>query len=209
MFFSMIVFLLVQVAPAQMPNFSPFSADFQITSSRGDHGSSTINGQVYAAAGHIRINMASAGHRSALITDLATQTSHILLVDQQMYFEYKASEPPNRGQDTPAKDLKPYDPNQPCANQPNVTCKKIGVEEVSDRTCDHWELADKQGKVVNLWIDEKLHFPVKVTNSDSAMLLANIMEGEPDSGLFRIPANYEKLDIRHVKAKGKGGPPQK
>jgi hypothetical protein len=209
MFFSMIVFLLVQVAPAQMPNFSPFSADFQIASTRGDNGSRDINGQVYAATGRIRVNMASAGHRSALITDLAAQTSDILLVDQQMYLEYKASEAPNRGQDTPAQDLKPYDPNQPCANRPDVTCKKIGVEEVSGRTCDHWELVDKQGKVVNLWIDEKLHFPVKVTTSDSTMLLTDIMEGEPDAGLFQIPANYEKLNIGHLKTNGKGRPPQK
>ncbi len=65
------------------------------------------------------------------------------------------------------QDLHPYDPENPCATQPDVTCKKIGVETVSGRTCDHWEMTDKQGKVANVWVDQKLHFPIKMVSQDS------------------------------------------
>jgi len=48
---------------------------------------------------------------------------------------------------------------------------------------------------------EKLPFPIEVTTSDSTTLHSDITEREPDAGLFQIPANYEKLDTDHVKAR--------
>ena len=108
-----------------------------------------------------------------------------------------------------AQDLKPFDPDHPCASQPDVTCKKIGVEEVSGRTCGHWEVTDKQGRVSNLWIDQKLHFPVKATTKDSTMLLTNIKEGQPDASLFQIPSGFQKLDTVRKTPPGPGGPPRK
>ena len=91
--------------------------------------------------------------------------------------------------------------------QPDLTCKKIGVEEVSGRTCDHWEITDKQGKVSNFWIDQKLHFPVKVTSQDATMLLTNIKEGEPDASLFQIPPGFHKIDMGGMMPPGAGRPP--
>ena len=89
-----------------------------------------------------------------------------------------------------------------------MTCKKIGVEEVSGRTCDHWEMTDKQGKVANIWIDQKLHFPIKTVSAGLDMLLTNIKEGEPDASLFQIPAGFHKMDMGGMMPPGAGGPPQ-
>jgi hypothetical protein len=85
------------------------------------------------------------------------------------------------------QDLKPYDPENPCANQSELTCKKIGVEEVSGRTCDHWEITHKDGTVSNVWIDQKLHFPIKTVSQNSTLLLTNIKEGEPRRQPFPDP----------------------
>ena len=104
------------------------------------------------------------------------------------------------------QDLRAYDPEHPCASQPDVTCKKIGVEEISGRTCDHWEVTDKQGRVTNLWIDQKLHFPIKVTTQDSTMFLTNIKEGQPDASLFEIPSGFHKLDLGALMPPGGGQP---
>ena len=141
------------------------------------------------------MNLENGGHQTAMITDLATKTTDILLVEQQMYIEHKAGQLPARGPGSGAQELKPYDAQNPCANQPDVTCKKIGVEEVSGRTCDHWQITDKQDRVTDLWIDQKLSFPVKVTTKDSMMLLTNVKEGQPEASLFEIPAGYHKLDM--------------
>ena len=78
----------------------------------------------------------------------------------------------------------------------------------SGRTCDHWEVTNKQGKVSNLWIDEKLHFPVKVTSQDASMLLTNIKEGQPDATLFQIPPGFQKIDMGNMMSPGMGRPPQ-
>jgi len=199
--------LLFQLASAQVPQLSPFSADLQITSTRSNTGPRDVTGQVYVGSGHIRVNMEGSGHKTALLTDFAAKTTDILLLDQQMYIEQKIKQTSGPGPTTVAQDLKPFDPDNPCASQPDVTCKKVGVEGVSGRTCDHWEVTDKQGRVANLWIDQKLHFPVKVTSQDSTMLLSNIKEGQPDASLFVIPSGFEKLETSPAKPPRAAGPP--
>jgi len=205
---ALLTFFLCRLASSQIPQISPFSADLQISSTRSDTGPRDITGQVYIGDGHIRMNMETAGHKTAVITDLATRTTDVLLPEQQMYVEHKAGQMPGRGPDQMTEDLKPYDPDNPCGTQADLTCKKIGVEEVSGRTCDHWEVTNKQGKVSNLWIDEKLHFPVKVTSQDASMLLTNIKEGQPDATLFQIPPGFQKIDMGNMMSPGMGRPPQ-
>ncbi len=120
----------------------------------------------------------------------------MLMVEQKMYIEHKAGQMQGRGPGSNfTQELHPYDPENPCANQPDITCKKIGVETVSGRTCDHWEITDKKGQVSNLWVDQKLHFPIKATTSDSSILLSNMKEGEPEASLFQVPSDYRKMDM--------------
>ena len=199
------IFLLIQLASAQVRHLTPFTADMQMTSTRGGH---DMDGKMFVGSGHMRMNMASAGHETAIITDFATKTVDILLVQQQMYMEHKAGEMAGRGPGSMTQDLKPYDPQNPCANQSDLTCKKIGVEEVSGRTCDHWEITHKDGTVSNVWIDQKLHFPIKTVTQDSTWLLTNISEGEPDASLFQIPAGFKKMDMGGMMPPGMGRPPQ-
>jgi hypothetical protein len=190
-----IVILSAAFAAAQVPQLSPFSADMQMTSTRGPQGAQEMTGKIFVGSGHMRLNMDTSGRQLAILTDFATQTVDILMVQQQMYMEHKAGEAGGRGPGSMTHDLHSYDPENPCANQPDIACKKIGVETVSGRTCDHWEITDKNGKVTNVWVDEKMHFPVKVTSPDTTILLTNIVEGEPDASLFKIPAGYTKIDV--------------
>lgn len=200
--------LVAQLGYAQVPQFLPFSADLQITTSRNPMGASDISGKVYAGNGHIRLNLGAQGRETAVITDFATKTTDILMVQQQMYLEHKGGASRGRLPGDGSDELHPYDPQNPCANQPELTCKKIGVETVSDRTCDHWEVTNKNGRVTNIWIDEKLGFPLKVVSSDSTLLLSNVIEGEPDASLFKVPEGYKKLDVNTVMGPGgSGGPP--
>jgi Domain of unknown function (DUF4412) len=198
------VLVLLQLAAAQIPKLVPFTANMQMTSTRG--GSPDMTGKLFVGAGHLRMNMGTAGHETAVITDFATQTSDILMVDQQMYIESKAGQTPGRGPGQITQDLKSYNPENPCASQPDWTCKKIGVEEVNGRTCDHWEVTDKQGKVSNFWIDQKLHFPVKLVTQDSTITLSNIQEGEADASLFQVPAGFRKMDLGGMMPPGMGAP---
>jgi len=187
--------LLSASAHAQLPQIMPFTADLQISTTNPQANFQDITGKVYAGNGHVRMNMESGGHATALITDFATKTTDVLLIDQKMYLEHKVDALRGNKSDMMTDSMKPYDPANPCANEPDVTCKKIGVEQVSGRTCDHWEVIDKKDRVTNLWIDQQLHLPIKLVTKDATMLLSDIQEGEPDPSLFTIPAGYHKLDL--------------
>lgn len=199
--------LIVQFAAAQVPQFTPFSADMQITST-GARGPADMNGKLYVGSGHMRMDMEMQGQQSAVITDFATQTVDILMIQPKMYMEHNMGQMQRRGPGSTTADLHPYDPENPCASQPDITCKKIGEEVVSGRTCEHWEITDKNGRVSNVWIDPKLHFPVKATTQDGSILLSNIKEGQPDAGLFQIPAGFTKMDMGGMMGPGMGRPPQ-
>ena len=189
--------LLSAFAYGQSPQIMPFSADLQISTTRPEASVQEITGKVYAGNGHVRLNMESGGHATVLITDFATKTTDVLLIDQKMYIEYKvdALRGPKPDVSGLSDNLRPYNPQNPCANEPDVTCKKFGVEQVSGRTCDHWEVTDKKGRVTDLWIDQQLHLPIKIVTKDVTTLLSNIKEGEPDASLFTIPAGYHKLNL--------------
>jgi len=198
---------LLTIAAAQVPQFSPFTADMLLKSTAGAQGPLEMNGKIFVGTGHMRLNMSMQGHETAVITDFTSKTVDILMVEPKMYMEQKAGAAPGPGMGgNPADDLKPFDPENPCANQPDITCKKIGEETVSDRNCEHWEITDKNGKVVNVWIDPKLHFPVKAVTKDATILLTNIQEGQPDASLFHVPPDFHKLDMSGMMPPGTGRP---
>ena len=53
----------------------------------------------------------------------------------------------------------------------------------------------KDGSVSNVWVDQKLRFPIKTVTKEDTWELTNIEEGEPAATLFVIPAGYRKIDL--------------
>jgi hypothetical protein len=184
-------------AIAQVPQISPFSADMHLTSTHGSEGAREINGKMYFSQGHMRMDMDTGPHgASILITNLATQTTDMLMPQQHMYMEFNADQAAMAHRPGMAPSIKPFrDPSNPCAYDEGSTCKNLGVEQVNGRSCDHWQVTGKNGKVSNVWIDQKLHFPIKSVSEDSTWELTNIKEREPDASLFQIPAGYHKMDM--------------
>ncbi len=197
-----VALLLAAAALAQIPQLTPFSADMQYSSTRGH--APEMNGKMYVTASHMRMDMAAEGHESIMITDMPAKTSYMLMPQQHMYMEFKAGAMPHRGPSM--ADIKPLDPSNPCSGQQDMTCKKVGVETVNGRTCDHWQMSHKDGEVSDVWIDQKLHFPIKSVSKDSTWQLTNIKEGEPSASLFQIPAGYQKMDLGGMMQRG--APPQ-
>ena len=176
----------------------------QISSTRGGDMTRDMSGKMYFGTGHLRMDV-QGGLRGGviMITDFKTQTSDILMPEQHIYLEQKAGATagPAAGM---VPNVKTYrDPSNPCAGEQGMTCKNLGVEEVNGRTCDHWQITDKNGKVSNVWIDQKIHFPIKVVSEDSSMTLSNIKEGEPAASLFQIPAGYTKMDLGNMMQMGR------
>ena len=140
------------------------------------------------------MDMNAAGHQTEMINDLAAKTSYMIMPQQKMYMEFHAGAMGPMGRQR-MPDLKPaYDPNNPCANEQGVTCKKVGTETLNGRVCDKWEFTSASGNHT-AWLDQKLHFPIKTLSSDGGgMEMSNIKEGTQDASLFEVPAGYQKFD---------------
>jgi hypothetical protein len=199
---TVVAFLLsLPWAAAQMPpQATPFSADMQSTAIPPQGGSrKEMSGKVYVSRKHMRMDFTGMGGpgkgRMIMITNFAAKTSDILMPEQHMYMESKADDTQGQrpGMGPSIKPL--FDPHNPCANMEGSTCKNLGTEQVNGRTCDHWQVTDKKGKVSNLWIDQKIHFAIKAVSQDSSFELTNIKESEPSASLFEIPSGYQKMDM--------------
>ena len=201
--------LLSLFASAQIPQLTPFSADMSFSAAgRYSSPARDMDGKIYVSQEALRSDM-QAGPRgeSIFIVNFPTKTSYIVMPQQRMYIERKASDmAPGMGRN-PIADLKPVDPNNPCSARDGATCKQVGTEVINGRSCDHWEITDKNGTVSNVWIDQKLRFPIKTVSQGSTLELSNVKEGAQDPGLFQVPDGYTKMDISNM-MRGTGGPPQ-
>lgn len=177
---------------AQGIGMTSFTADMAMKTKSGDQ----MTGKYYVSNNKLRMDMSTHGQDISQITDAGTKTSYTLMHKQRMYMEMHAGQAMmNRGPKMP--DMKAYDPNNPCANDPETTCQNAGSETMNGRSTDKWIFTNKKsGDVTTAWVDKKLHFPIRtVTNDGTEINLTNVQEGAPSPALFEIPAGYRKFDM--------------
>jgi outer membrane lipoprotein-sorting protein len=190
---AILIFLLLALPlMAQMPQ--PFSADFNSTRPDGK----TMTGKVYFSSPKIRMEMKGDGQQrgpfggdTVMIIDGSTQTNDMLMPQMQMYMEFHGN---NDRMNAGARNLQRLlTMNASCPE--GYTCKKLGTEVVNGRPCDKFENTDKSGKTSTVWVDQKLHFPIRVHESDGTQVdYTNIKEGPQDPALFKVPAGYRPFD---------------
>lgn len=194
-----VIAALLPAAGAQtVPQLAPFSSNVEIISGRGA-AAHDVNGKMYVTPGQMRMDLNTGSFGQVIvITNQATKVTDTVMPDQHMYMEFNADQA-MAGRPGLAASVKPFtDPSNPCANEVGATCKNLGAEEVNGRSCDHWQITDKDGKVSNSWIDRKLHFPIKAVSEDTTWQLTNIKEGDQPPSLFEIPPGYQKMDLGHM-----------
>ena len=177
-------------AAAQLtPPTTPFSADLQAAGNSGEQ----IHGKFYFTPKHIRMDMKGGPNGDVVIlTSTATETSDMMMPTQRIYMEFRKDQ--QRSSATPS--IKGFrDPNNPCADQQGTQCKKAGAEQVNGRECDRWVITQKDGSTSTVWVDQKLHFPIKTETKGDTWQLTNITEGEPDASLFVVPAGFRKIEL--------------
>jgi hypothetical protein len=180
-------------ALAQMPQ--PFSADFSSTSPDG----MKKTGKWFFAPPKMRMDMTVPqgngpfGGNVTMIIDGNTHTSYMLMPQAQMYMEIEASGPRDvQG----VRNLESLSRGgDPCAGNPGSTCKKAGTETVNGRSCDKWEMTDKNAHKTTLWLDQKLYAVIRLHEYDGTITdFTNIKEGAQNAALFVVPPGYRKFD---------------
>jgi hypothetical protein len=177
---------------AQIPGATPFSADMAMKMKDGK----SMNGKVYVGGGKMRQEFNADGHDVIQIIDFQRKVSDMLMPQQKMYMEmaYGQMMQQHRGPKMP--DLKSFDPTNPCAQAEDMTCEKVGSETVNGRSTDKWLFKNKKtGDVMNLWIDKKIMYAIRMISKDMQMDLTDVKEGMPAASLFEIPAGYRKFDM--------------
>ncbi|HEX4603552.1 MAG TPA: DUF4412 domain-containing protein [Candidatus Angelobacter sp.] len=194
-----LIMLLAASAAFAFQGPQPFSADYATTSANGNL---NMMGRVYFSMPRMRMDVTNAGSskqagpfggKMGMIMDIPAKTMYMLMPEQRMYMEFHTDQDAAMAQRMP-KFEEMLKGNDPCAGHEGATCKKLGTEAVNGRTCDKWELTPKSGKTETLWIDQKLHFPIKVVNGEITTQYTNIKEGPQDAALFKVPDGYKKFD---------------
>jgi hypothetical protein len=172
-----------------------FSADI-VDTQKGD----APNAKIYFAKDKMRFEPAQKNARGtgAMIMNLATQTSTVLMDQQHMYMEMPAQMAAQRGAYT---FFRTGDVEAACADwaqqarNKGGSCHKVGNDTVNGRSTVKYEGTNANGDTSTFWIDPKLRFPVKWQGKNSSWELRNIQEGSQPASLFEIPSDYTKMDM--------------
>lgn len=181
-----LLFLLTALATSQTP--TQFSGDLYTKTGREE-----MTGKLYFGGDKMRMDLNAQGQRMSMITDTKKQVVYMVMHDEKMYMEMPANARMPGG--PPQPKVEAVDPNNPCAQEPGMECKKVGEEVVNGRNTDKWQ-ASRKGKVEGtLWIDKKLSMPIKSVWGDVTTEMRNIVEGPQDPKLFVVPPGYQKFDM--------------
>lgn len=171
-------------------------ADFSAEIANTLTSSNTFQTKIYSTRGKLRFEGEDKSGRpnSIMLVDLVSRTSVVLVPQQKQYVQSKMPQIPGQG----VAFFQAKDVESACREYlklPQVEkgkCKKIGHETVNGRDTVKYEVSPQEGAAGPMWIDVKLHFPVKWQNAASAGELKNIREEAQPGRLFEIPAGYTK-----------------
>lgn len=193
------VFLLVLFAflPVALFAQEDFSADIV----NNKDGGNQSHARIYVTRDKWRIEGLQAGRMNgAIITNLATRTSDVLMADRKMYMEFP------QGQGPSAQQLWSFyharDIDNACGDWLKLpynqggTCRKVGSESVNGRGAVKYTGTNSRGETGSVWFDKKIAFPIKWEGEKGGSgELQNIREGSQPASLFEIPADYQKFQL--------------
>ena len=133
-----------------------FSAEME---RRGPDGEVSA-GKMYVGDGRTRMEMSQQGRGVIRISDQNRGMEWILFPDEQSYLERGA--PP--GAKPAAPPAEPSAETSPCAAIPEMTCRRVGVEDVNGRPAVKWEMTmAQQGQTLTgaQWLDQARGIPLK------------------------------------------------
>jgi hypothetical protein len=158
-----------------------------------------LEAKIYFAKDKVRVEpVASSGasRGGAVIMNLTTQTSTVLMDQQHMYMEIPAQAQEQR---MAYNFFRTGDAENACADwqthHEGGHCHKVGSDTVNGRSTVKYEAMNASGESNTFWLDSKLRFPVKWESKNHAGELRNIQEGSQASSLFEVPAGYTKFDM--------------
>lgn len=188
--FVFVLILLISAGAAAQEDFSADIVNLKV--------SSPFPTKIFVAKGKLRFQQQDrkGNPSSIMLVDLSALTSVVLIPQQHLYVKQSQPQIPGQG----AAFFQPTDAASACAAWQKIgelkgKCRNLGGETVNGRVTVKYEniAADKTASYI--WIDRKLHFPIKWEDPVGARELRNIRETPQPGELFEIPAGYSKRNL--------------
>ena len=180
---------------AQTFEFPDFSAEVMTRAGGGGRSAAAgeSTGRFYTSKGRVRTETYRNGVVvNAMIIDARNRTAWQLSPERKMAVDMSANFAAAQ-QQANAMVQTPLDPKNPCAALPGATCQKVGSDTVAGRSTEKWEITEKDGMRMVMWIDPALHFALKVQAAQFEAEFRNVkLAPQPDT-LFQVPADYQRL----------------
>jgi len=141
-------------------------------------------------------------HGGAVILNLATQTSTVVMDQQHMYMDLPQQ---MANQRMTYNFFRTGDVENACSDwlqqaaNKGGSCHKVGSDTVNGRSTVKYEGTNAKGETGYVWLDPKLRFPVKWQGKNNDWgELRNIQEGAQPASLFEVPAGYKKFEMPNM-----------
>ncbi len=177
-----------------------FAQEFSADMVQTRDGKTRTAGKLHVGNNKARFDSAEGqeGQMGAVIINLATHTTDILIPQHKMYVESAVGFGRRGGYNF----FRPVDINNACPDwmkmqdKPGSTCEKVGPDTVNGRSTIKYTGKSADGKSGTAWVDTTLKFAIKWQGDDGDTTeLQNIQEGSQPDSLFVIPADYQKMDM--------------
>ena len=177
-----IVFLLSNSA------FAQFTADMVTT-----EGDVSRTSKFYVEDPYYRIDMEENGQQMFVIVNNETKTTRVFMPSQKMYMEIKSDDMQSMQNDV-FQSLE--------AQKKKYETKLLGKETVNGYECEKYQVVEGGNPVTTYWQSPEIAFPIKVVSGDKqnmVMELKNIVQGDVDQALFKVPAGFTKMQMPGMK----------
>jgi hypothetical protein len=182
--FILIIIFLITYIGFTFPSLGQFSAEFIQKSGSGE-----VVTKLYVHNPFYRMEFEEAGRKGIVLVDTEGSISKVLMPEQKMYMEIK-SEDPRQLMRNPFQALDYF--------KSTGAVKNIGKETINGYVCDKYIIQHEGKDIMTQWFSEKLQFAIKIINhsdEDMVLELRNIKEGPQDPSLFKVPEDYQKMDM--------------
>ena len=164
--------------------FAQFTADMVTTES-----GVTKTNKFYSENPFYRMDIEEEGQEGYVIVDRNEGVTKVVMPAEQMYMVMSSS-----GMQSMSNDVFQSIEKQKEQYETNL----VGSETINGYDCEIYEVVIDGNVVSKYWQFPDIEYPIKVisgANNDMVMELKNIVEGDVDDSIFRIPDGYTKMDM--------------
>ena len=173
-----IVFLLSSSALAQ------FTADMVTTESDVSRTS-----KFYVENPYYRMDMEENGQQMFVVVNNETKITRVFIPSQKMYMEMKSDDMKSMSNDV-FQSLE--------AQKQKYETKPLGKETVNGYECEKFQVVANGSPITTYWQSPEIEYPIKVVSGEKqnmVMELKNIVKGDVDDALFKVPAGFTKMQM--------------